>query len=329
MKIILPSFTGHRAEATAFLRSLQEKALDKSENEVILILSHADLDAFAHFKRDFADLNLRTVTLRQMLRPHQITASETQLLNRLGKFNFQTLKKLLATLIYGHDFNLICDSEHFLLRPCRLTDLAAEYATHRSVYYATTLQTPGHHDVGRVCQSIWQQSYQPIWMFEVQNWFMEERLLRAVVDQLGGVRGLFNTLSKPENNIVFEFVLLWFYAYGQDDRFGYDFKHSETVLTQYLGEAFPSFMTGIRTSRFTPLEFPTFGLNDETYAPLLDLYAKENIRFIRPISDGEPLPDLKLHPEFIERQKSFLRDCKGIKMLTCLPRCDKLFSDVA
>ena len=67
----------------------------------------------------------------------ELTSEDSQdLLNKYGKFKYQTIKKLVAAAQYDYDYAVWLDSEGFVLRPFSMQRVISDFVKHPTIWHS-------------------------------------------------------------------------------------------------------------------------------------------------------------------------------------------------
>lgn len=67
----------------------------------------------------------------------ELTSEDTQdLLDKYGKFKYQTIKKLVAAVHFDYDYAIWLDSEGFVIRPFSMQKVISDFAEHPAIWHS-------------------------------------------------------------------------------------------------------------------------------------------------------------------------------------------------
>ncbi len=316
--IVMPSFVGHLEAVRSFLESFNRLVEDKKSVEIKLILSAADMEPFRAAIAPYTDLRLQLVSYREMMAEYGIgIGEESALLERLGKFNFQTIKKLFAALRYGSDTCLLMDSEAVVIRPCRIADLFHTYLHRKYLFYSPFIGTELQQQVQTNVCELFGDRYEDVWLFDHQNWFVEGCILRELVAHFGGPEKFYEKLCSRAP--IFELVLYYWWIRRNGEKYGYEMVNSADELRRRMGpRIYRDFYQKIRDVGLTLMEFCGIGMTASNVAIFKNMFDQRGINLFRPIE----------HAEFRESNRAFIHRTNSVKILACCPNAVEFASAV-
>lgn len=308
LTVIIPSYPAHFQGLNSLLLSAQRNLIDLEEVQFKIVIGSGGLSAVDSIYIPDG-VNAEVVTIQTILGELGIgQPNDDALYKRIGKYNYQSIKKLFATLRYGSNWTLLMDSEHFILRKCRLNDILNNFMLRKQQFYSPFFGTPLQGRVTETVTGLLGVPFEQKWLFEVQSWFIEKQILQDMVNHFGGEEQLYATFF--EKRAVFEMVLYHWFIYSQPGRYGYQFTNCWELLEAHMGDKFLPFLGRFRMFGLTMLEFCCIGLMQDNLNLLSKFYADMNISFFRPSDDS------KLHRICAE----FIKMTPEIKILACSPR---------
>lgn len=304
--IIIPTYTGHLRQAELFLESFKKFCLDKESFEIKLIISKNEHDSFSPLIEKYGHtFNIAIVHLADILKLEEdVEVDESKLLATVGKFNFQSLKKIYGVKHFSAHTSLVLDSEALMIRKASLKKVFEEYQNDKFIIHASSFQEKIQNDVAHVSFEILGKPFQDIWFFEYYYWFFEKKYVDemfAYIFQTTGKTLYENLLYKKP---IFEHNLyaLYLYLFHADE---YLFIDANTLLGRYLDKTelaeYKRVLKG--TASFSYL---CWGLTQKNIAAFSKLFQDMHMAFFR-YDDRYGDADV---------QAAFVQQNKGICLLT-------------
>ncbi|KAE8446546.1 hypothetical protein EG329_011878 [Mollisiaceae sp. DMI_Dod_QoI] len=158
-ELIIPSFNGHLEQLANFLQSFACLCTDMEHINIAVILSNVEeVDSFrTRFSEQpkcgsnffgyntSAAANFSMPPLVELVNLYDILPASLQsetsedtvdLLNKVGKYTYQSLKKMAGAAYFHYDYALGLDSEGVVIRPFNLQKALREYGKHPAVWHS-------------------------------------------------------------------------------------------------------------------------------------------------------------------------------------------------
>lgn len=288
--IITPTFRPHFPFNRDFLRSFEQNVLDALEIAVHFIVSNTELADMQSLLNEFPTLDVHAHAFEDLLRASGYEVESSELLQDVGKFAFQSLKKLYALKVLEFDQALILDSESLVLKQTRVEDAFNEYfadpfvfysdLSHRGDYWYGTLGDIVNQNVGKLLRIPAPKMH----LLEYYGWFYEKRLVRDLFaalpkDLLVAVR---ERLGK--NKHFFECFLFYAFLYENRDHYGYRFVSVNELLREYLGPAgYEEYIGNFKEhwEQVGIFEYVSKEITEHNLPALLKLFEDKKLRFYR------------------------------------------------
>jgi hypothetical protein len=236
-QVIIPTYSGHLTQVELCLSSFEKFLTDKECIDIHLIVSRPEVQAFTELANQHTSLAVTVISLHDILQKEEsVEIDEKQLLEQVGKFNFQSLKKIYGVKHFGTPTSLVLDSEALMIREASLAKIFEGYEHDKFIISASPAAEQIKVDVARTSFEILGKPVQDIWFFEYYYWFFEKKYVDemfAYIFQTTGKSLLENLLYRKP---LFEYNLyaLYLYLFHADE---YNFIDAKTLLNQYLGSA--------------------------------------------------------------------------------------------
>ncbi len=226
---VVPTYSGHLHEAVSLISQIRQKEL--IANEIILVLSKDDEYLF----RDVSvKHSCKIVFIEDALRKYIGRYTDAaDVINTIGKFRFQALKKLFGVSEAQTDDVFVLDSECNICNdPCKLFFPSYEQSY---VLYSERIwdrQSDSlSNAVRRECNYLL-GSLNTKWFFESYNWLYSKHIVCDLLDALSIKHGP-EWVLRPEP--LFECQL--YYQFCFEGKLGYCFESVSNVLLNVLSDA--------------------------------------------------------------------------------------------
>ncbi|WED78053.1 hypothetical protein [Aeromonas allosaccharophila] len=278
--VLIPTFIGHIHQAKELISSIKRSG-EENNFSIKIVISIEEKEKFDEYEFNKDCTYLYVENLIEKYIDTKISASE--LLNSVGKFKYQALKKILGVVYSGSDSVLILDSETHIVK--NLSEIFLSGIEGTSVLYSSrnweriplSLTTEVRDEVN----SLLQQNSDK-WFFESFNWVYDVesmKLLLGEIEKKYTKKWVFR--SKP----LFECQLYYQYIYSNRPlSVNYRFINVESLYLSHFGHEHGSKIL----ERFWNSPFPFNGVVE--YSAQI-LTKKEYIDFV---SDPEVLQHLRL-----------------------------------
>jgi FkbM family methyltransferase len=305
-QIIVPTFIGHLPQIELFLSSFDKFCLDKESINLHLVISRPERNAFKHLEDKYKNrINLNITDLFTLLKTEEkVEINEKDLLQQVGKFNYQSLKKIYAIKHFTEDMGLVLDSEALLIRPTRFTDIFENYRKNRFIVSANPGLDETKQDVARLSFELLGMEYKPIWFFEYYYWFFDKKIVDEMFVHVLKTTGrtLYENLLFKKPLFEYNLYALFSYFYHKEE---FTFLEARHLISHYLtGEELVKYKTALGGT--IAFEYICWGLTKENSDKLSVLFRDMNISFFR-YDDRQGDASI---------QADFIKNTPEIKLLT-------------
>lgn len=293
LTIVTPSFEKHFVQFVAMIESLDRWCEDPEFIYLAVVVERVNEARFREALAAFPQLKSRVILTEDLLAQFGVRERPSAFLKRIGKFTFQTLKKLGALASAETDWSLVLDSEGLFHKPFRAADLLNDYAERKYVFYTETgprgklWRASTGFDVTQNAATALNVPAGDRWYMEYFHWFYETDKVRELLTS--ALRPLFfEALTNSAKGHVDHFENILYYLFLQN-RYADEYRFLDLVelLASYLPE-------GI-AARFSLDQLP-FALFGNDY--LLNILAPEDVPALASLFDAFRLPFIRLEPPF-------------------------------
>ncbi len=242
--IITPTYRGHFEYIKKYLKSFNEYVQDKADIQIVFTISATEFFEFNDIIYPYSkDANIRVVMFEDILRHFRINATADQLLERYGRFSFQTLKKLYTILYVNAEKSLVLDSESMWVRPTKMTDEFETFFKNPFVSYSVMRQDQRNEFVNEVIKNTNLAlgiKDNGNWFLENFVWFYDIHILKDLFQECGTpihiVEKIYQiTKNKVEQPGVFEIMLYHGFIFNNASKYHYRIIDINKQLDEYLG----------------------------------------------------------------------------------------------
>lgn len=230
LNIITPTYSGHFKYISKYLKSACKYIIDPENVNIFFTISAKELYEFGGIIEPYTTkLHIKVIIFEDVLSAYSICATPEQLLERYGRFSFQTLKKIYSILYTKSKHTLILDSESMWIAPARMGDLCASYFCNPFI----TCSTPNTYFTSVFLRNVIKNTNYVLnspkcnkWFLENFMWFYDLEILENLVEEYGTpvfmAENVYQwTKFDKERPGIFEIELYHQYLYLNADRYGY------------------------------------------------------------------------------------------------------------
>lgn len=288
--VITPTFRPHFPFNREFLQSYEQNVADARDIAVHFVVARDEIADLRAMLKEFPALDLHVHAFEDLLRLSGHEEESQALLHELGKFTFQSLKKLYALKALPYDQAMVLDSEALVLKPTRLGDVFDEYfadpyvlysdLSHRGEFWFGGLSDAATRNAGKLLR----MPYPNVYYMEYYGWFYEKSIVQGLFaafpeDLLPAIR----TRLRLDKR-VFENVLYYSFLRAGPDAQRYRFVSVNEMLREYLGdEGYAEYMREFQGSweQVGIFEHVSKALTDRNLPALTRLFQEKTFRFYR------------------------------------------------
>lgn len=243
--IVTPTYIKHFQYIEPYLRSFQKYVIDSKEIKIYFIISRPECASFQKIIAPYKDLNIIILFFEEVLRRFGIQETPEKLLEKYGRFTFQTLKKLYGVLYIPEERSLVLDCESMWVTRTRMKEVFQNFFSQPRIYGSRLKdkrrirlnfnQLVKNTDflLGETC---------PYWFIENYMWFCEKKILKDLCAKHGMpielAEKIFHAPSAVKNNVhvqngIFEVTLYQNYIY-LNKKYNYQFICVDDEMKKYL-----------------------------------------------------------------------------------------------
>lgn len=314
--IIIPTYYGHYDQIDILLNSFSVNCLDKSIIPIRLIISKNDENIFRNLIDKYIDLDLDFAIFSDILKEvDNIKFDEDYLLSMLGKYNFQSLKKLYGVKYFSAEISLTTDSESILIKKCYFEDFFKNYKKcpfiiHSKMHKRENIQL----SVTNNSFNLFNSQFEDLWFLDSQYWFYERDVINDFFVNINKLHGnLFSALQKK--NPIFDFCLYSVFIYLNNIKYNYSFLDMDKILFEKMSELeFKNHINELKAG--TTFEYFPWHLNESNFQIFKDIYRDYKLPFFK--FDDRFNDNYKIQQKFVS---------DDVYMLSCRVVCNSFKID--
>ena len=277
--VIIPTYRNHFPYIETFIESwvhfVQDAFIpvyfivsDKSElEELNFLISKTEL-------KEFKNLNIE-----EILAHYGIKHSSDELLKVLGRFSYQTIKKMYA--LYYIDFKqaLILDSESICVSRINMDNFFDNYFSSPYVFYSNMPADEEYknwvdYKTSKNVAKLLNCNFRKKWYLEGFHWFYEKSIINDLFEFFHGklfeaIYNYCNAIIDDSEKAIFECVLYYTFVESNNHRYKYNFIDTKAELAKTLGTGL--YKKIINRMKAAHLEFLPFTIHSFEYARCYEL----------------------------------------------------------
>ena len=294
--IVIPTFQAHLGYVESFLKTYNSFVLDKEYIDICIILGTKEeqlaFNTIVQNLTNYESLNIKTYCFDEILLNYNIQLSSANLLNKLGKFSYQTIKKLYAVHYLQYPKSLIIDSESLIVKKTKMKKLFDDYFANPYVFYSNISYKEKYfkkfldYKVLRNTCDFWGIKFNNLWFFEAFHWFYDIKIINDIFNSCNN--NLYNKIEQliankqdEREKAIFDCTIYYLFIYINNDKYKYQFVN---ILDEYkkllskkafnkiqrVSSVSPIFMAGWHRMRYNLIK------------PTAKIYKKYSLSISRP-----------------------------------------------
>ncbi|EKN6367541.1 TPA: hypothetical protein ACHYPN_003350 [Yersinia enterocolitica] len=285
--LITPTYRGHFDFIKKYLSSLNK--FSKGEKiPIYLTVEEDDVFDLEEIASNYKNIDVRVLSFEMILSRFDIRKSTSQLLEIMGRFSYQTLKKLYTILYINESKSLIVDSESMMIRDYELSKLFDEYFRNPFISYSKLSERKFNATFTKnVIQNSNFLLKEDDDAFFLENfiWFYDKKIVKDLCDFIGTPYEMVMLLEKNKKTNLFEIQIYHHFIYANKEKYGYKSINVTHELKNALSkEGFDSYMKkfyGLYKGNCGILERVGSCVSKENINDLSDLFHKLKFNIIR------------------------------------------------
>ena len=251
--ILTPTYKGHFKYIKNYLKSFNKYVLDKDKIPLFFIISKNENKEFLKIIKPYSNLNLKVIFFEDILHSFGISDSSEFLLEKYGRFSFQSLKKLYG-MLYLSDFKYFCvlDSESMWIKPTNMGSLIDIFFKEPFITYSCMSEREIYnywqHQFMNNINLVLQDNNDNYWFIEQFYRYWDVDIIRDIVREHGSIYDMVVNIYKNEVQNkqpccgLFESVLYDQYVFRNLPKYNYTAIDMRVQLKKYLGSKFNQYL---------------------------------------------------------------------------------------
>lgn len=288
-QIVIPTYTPHFERSIIFIDYFERHCLDKEDVTLNFIVSDFEKDDFINRLKPYHHkVDIMIWTLKELVKEFfKEDINEQSLLDTIGKYNFQCLKKFLGVYKFGNPYSLLIDAETLIIRDFRMKALFDNHFNKdKHIFYTNNDYgnfTGVHKQITEDCLDIIvEEKGLPYYFFEAYNWFFDKNIIEDLFGLIWKThkKTIFDILTK-KYKIIFEAILYNLFIYHNNDKYKYKFIDINNELHKIMGEK--EYKKYIMHKELpTAFEFHAKVMNSQYYSDVFKtFYTKNKLNFFK------------------------------------------------
>lgn len=239
--IITPTFIDHFPFIISYLESFSKYA--SGEHYIIsFIISQDEKKKFSKIIKNFNFLPIDVLYFEDILQEFNVDKTPKYLLEKYGKFSYQTIKKFYAMLHYGKESRfLVLDSESMVVTETNIDTMFEKFFSAPFISYSTLKQRLKTAPL--ITRVVDNNSYlgldNGIWCLENFIWYYDYKILHDLFNDYGTPFEIIDKIHKHHSEKipyggVFEIELYQNYIYKHHKKYGYKIINIDKELEKCI-----------------------------------------------------------------------------------------------
>ncbi len=217
-QLLIPTYSPHFECNKNFLKSCEQYCTDKMNITFVV----AD-DEYDNFQKHINNQNVKVVTLKSLIyTQHSIIVDDTDIINKMGKYNYQSLKKMYGCLL-DYDYTIVIDSENLCLQEFNSNDLIRDIVKDKNIFYGSRATDALMKSVIEKTTNFLNYDFSEHF-FQTSYWLYD----RNIVDEMLCSHNIFEHFFK--DSPFFEAVLYNAFIHKNNSRYGYNFICTDDIF---------------------------------------------------------------------------------------------------
>jgi hypothetical protein len=220
--IVIPCYKDHLEHIRSLLISFNMNCIDKEYTLINIIISRDELTLFEDEILKKFSLNIKLSVFSDLIKKYEgKTVSENELLEKIGKFNFQSIKKLYGMLDASSEYVCVFDSESLFIRKISMYEYVK---CNKHIYYYSSRLQPHMTNHARHMQTEMNKLLENdntlvnfngsnnLWFLEAYLWIFNKHVLIDIVMQM---KIKFGSMTNITSEFFIEYCYYLFYFTNQ------------------------------------------------------------------------------------------------------------------
>lgn len=248
--IITPTFKGHFPYLKQLLISYRKNVKDFNKFDYIVIAS--DKNEVEILKKDLIDFIdekwLKLYDIESILEQYNIHTTSEDLLKKIGKFSYQTIKKLYPMHFFRYEYYFCIDSESLFLKKMNLTKIFDNFIKNKYLFYSSmnihnmdNYKNWLDYKTSKHCSELLNIPLDNHWYFETFDWIYEKKIINDLFFHFSNnlYQEIINFSTSQDNDFdkaIFEIILYRQFISSHLKEYGYSLIDIVSELKDRLGK---------------------------------------------------------------------------------------------
>lgn len=233
--IVVPTYLGHLEFLKKFLDTFDINCLDKMDVTINLIVSREEEEIFRNILNDYPTLTIKIMVMRDLVEKYDNEIiDENELLSRIGRFNYQSLKKLFGSLETGNEFVCLFDSECLFVRQFKMR----EYIDNNKNTYFYCSKIEHNHACDSTHAKYMQNTMNALLSVVDSKWYLESYMwvlrTRVLNDLKNFLIEKYHKLTQISKDFFIEYGYYLYYMIHQNEYEKVVWIDTNKVLKTYM-----------------------------------------------------------------------------------------------
>lgn len=222
--LVTPTYSGHFCFIDKYIESLSRYSIGEKV-PLYLTVEESDCYDLQKIANRYPDVDVRVIPFERILSTFGIEESTEELLASMGRFSYQTLKKLYTLLYIEENKTIVIDSESMMVNHCDLNDLFTAYFDSPFISYSSLSEksynatfTKNVVDNSSYLLSNKDDKY----FLENFVWFYDKSILQDLCSEIGTPYEMVALLEKEKRTNLFEIQIYHHFIFKYKEKYGYD-----------------------------------------------------------------------------------------------------------
>lgn len=249
--IVTPTFRGHFQYIKKYLKSFKRYVKDPENVEICFTISEDEIEDFQEIIKPYINnINIKICIFDKILKEFHVPFNANELLDRYGRFTFQTLKKFYTILYINAERSLILDSESMWIAPVVMKDCFDNFFDNPFItvsdIYGRKWDEFTQVEISNINYLL--SSNCEVWPLENFIWFYDINILKNLINEHGSLFQMAEKIYWKNRHLltqpgIFEIVLYQNYIYLNCERYNYKVINIDKDIKHALGnEKFNQYM---------------------------------------------------------------------------------------
>ena len=227
--------------------------------------------------------NIYIYNFEKILKKYNINITSNKILEEVGRYTYQTIKKLYALHYLQLDQALVIDSESIFCNYFNLDDIFNKYFKKPYIFYSVMPDTEIYRNfldykTSVNCSNLLNVDFSNKWFLEGFHWFYEKNIINDLFNYFNGK--LFEKIYLQCKNkdfiesAIFECILYYTYIYNYNYKYKYNFINSKDELMKCMKKK--SIEEIKEKMKKANLDFLPFSIHSIEFAKYKDIIAYKN-----------------------------------------------------